>query len=107
MDLSPRSGSERKGRRPCIVISHDAFSANRRWQSLTVVPLTSSQRWRKASPTTVLFQKGECGFPKDCAALAHQVTTLDRSKIVHPRIGRLTAEKLQELEQALRNYLAL
>jgi len=107
VDLSPRSGSEQRGRRPCILVSHDAFTASPRWQSVTVVPLTSSERWRTPSPATVLFEEGECSLPKACAALAHQVTTLDRSKILRPRIGKLSGKKLEALEGALRNYLDL
>ena len=105
MDLAPRSGSEQMGRRPCIVVSHDAFSANPRWQSVTVVPLTTAERWQRASPTTVHFEVGNFGLPRACAALAHQVTTLDKSKIVEPAVGKLDAQKLAEIEAALRNYL--
>ena len=82
VDLQPRSGSEQAGRRPCIIVSTDAFNLACRWRSVTVVPLTSSERWQAPSPTTVLFQAGESGLPKACAALAHQVTTIDRDKII-------------------------
>jgi mRNA interferase MazF len=107
MDLAPRTGSEQKGRRPCVVVSHDAFSSNPQWRSVTVVPFTSAERWRRDSPTTVTFERGECGLSKACVALAHQVTTLDKGKIVTPTVGRLTAEKLEALDRALRNTLAL
>ncbi|MBI2890103.1 MAG: type II toxin-antitoxin system PemK/MazF family toxin [Nitrospirae bacterium] len=107
LDLAPRSGSEEKGRRPCILVSHDAFTSNPRWASATVVPLTTSPRWQVPSPTVVLFQAGECGLPKSCAALAHQVTTVDKSKMIGPPIGKLTPAKQSELEQSLRNYLVL
>ena len=107
MDLAPRSGSEQMGRRPCIIISHDVFSANPRWQSVTVVPLTSAQRWQRASPTTVLFQAGQCNLPRPCAALAHQLTTLDKSKIIEPALGRLTPEELAEVEASVRSYLGI
>jgi len=32
-DLAPRSGSEQQGRRPVIVISHDAFNQTQGWRS--------------------------------------------------------------------------
>jgi mRNA interferase MazF len=107
MNLSPRSGSEQTGQRPCIIVSHNVFSSNQRWQSVTIVPLTTSPRWLLSSPTTTLFSKGECNLPKACAALAHQVTTLDKSKILTPAIGSLSQEKMAELDSALKNYLAL
>ncbi len=107
MDLAPRSGSEQMGRRPGIVVSNNAFSNNPRWHSVTIVPFTSAKRWQVPSPTTVPFAKGECNLPKACFALAHQVTTLDKSKIIAPAIGRLTPGKLADIETALRNYLLL
>ena len=107
MDLAPRSGSEQKGRRPCIIVSHEVFSANSLWGSVTVVPLTSAKRWQRPSPTTVLFKKGDCNLPKACSGLAHQVTTLDKSKILEPAVGRLKTEMLAKLEKALKNYLKL
>jgi mRNA interferase MazF len=107
MELAPRSGSEQAGRRPCIIVSHHAFSDNPRWRSLTVVPVTSAQRWQRTSPTTVLFQPGDGNLRRACAALAHQVTTLDKSKIVAPAVGKLAPQKMAELEAALRTYLVL
>ena len=107
VDLQPRSGSEQAGRRPCIIVSTDAFNHARGWRSITVVPLTSSERWQTLSPTTLLFAPGESGLPKNCAALAHQITTIDRDKIIGGRIGSLTSQKLSELNHALQNYLDL
>lgn len=106
-DLTPRSGSEQRGRRPCVLVSHDAFNANAAWGSVTVVPLTSSERWLRASPTVVLLRAGECGLSKACAAIAHQITTLDRSKLAGPPLGRLTPEKADALARALQAYLDL
>ncbi len=50
-DLAPRSGSEQQGRRPVIVISHDAFNQTQGWRSIIVVPLSTSvaQAGRKAA----------------------------------------------------------
>ena len=107
MDLSPRSGSEQAGRRPCIIVSHDAFTANPRWRSVTVVPLTTAERWQRPSSTTVQFAAGEGNLPKDCTALAHQVTTLDKSKIVQPALGQLMAGRMEDVATALANYLQL
>ena len=72
------------------------------------MPVTSAERWRGPSAgTTVSLEAGEAGLTKDCAAIAHQVTTVDRSKFVLPSSGRLSPARLVELDQALRNYLAL
>ena len=33
-ELVPRSGSEQSGRRPVLLVSHDAFNAAERWRSM-------------------------------------------------------------------------
>jgi len=43
--------------------------------------------------------------PEGLLGIAHQVTTLDKSKIIGPAVGRLTSSKMAEVETALRNYL--
>jgi mRNA interferase MazF len=106
VQLSPRSGSEQQGTRPCIIVSTDAFNNVQGWQSITVVPLTSAKRWFKPSPTVVLLAKGEANLPKQSAALAHQITTIDRSKLQN-KVGTMSANVLEELEQAIINYLEI
>jgi len=41
-ELIPRSGSERRGRRPVIVVSHDGFNETPGWRSIVVVPVSTS-----------------------------------------------------------------
>jgi mRNA-degrading endonuclease toxin of MazEF toxin-antitoxin module len=71
------------------------------------VPLTSAPRWQRASPTTVNFEAGEASLPKACSCLAHQITTLDKDKLVEPAIGRLSEQRMKEVERAVANYLQL
>lgn len=106
-DPSPRSGSELKGARPCIVVSGNIYTASPRWSSVTVVPCSTSERWLSASPTRVQFEAGECGLPKRCAAVPYQITTVDKAKLKGPALGRLTPEKEAELAEALGFYLGL
>jgi mRNA interferase MazF len=37
-NLDPRSGSEQKGRRPVIIVSHDGLNKTENWRSIIVVP---------------------------------------------------------------------
>lgn len=106
-DFRPRSGSEERGLRPCIVVSRDVFSSNPRWRSVSVVPLTSSARWLEPGPTTVVFEAEESGLSRRCAALAHQVTTMDKRKLRAPAVGTVSAAKMRRIEDALRVYLVL
>ena len=100
-DVLPRSGSEQAGRRPVIIISHDAFNEVPGWRSVIVVPLSTSAAQAKRGPTAVHLPKGTGGITKDCVALCHQITTLDRRKLTG-RIGALVPDALKEIEEGIR-----
>src|SRR2546423_15596606 len=80
-DLEPRSGSEQKGRRPVIVISHDGFNLTHGWRSVIVVPLSTSSAQAARGPSVVPLPAGTSGLSKDSVAVCHQVTTLDRPQL--------------------------
>lgn len=100
-ELRPRSGSEQQGRRPVIVVSHDGFNETPGWQSIIVVPCSTSPAQRRRGPTVVALAKGTGGLPADCVALCHQITRLDRSKLTQ-WIGALPAPDLLALEDGIR-----
>ena len=70
-DLAPRSGSEQQGRRPVVVISHDAFNKTQSWRSIIVVPLSTSVAQAGRGPSAVLLSQGTAGLGKDSVALCH------------------------------------
>ena len=105
-DLVPRSGSERAGRRPVVVVSHDGFNQTPAWRSIIVVPLSTSALQAKRGPTVVIFPAGTAGLSKVSIALCHQVTTLDRAKLT-TRMGLLSVELLREVDGGLRAAMDL
>ena len=105
-ELKPRSGSEQQGTRPVVVVSHDAFNQTPSWNSVIVVPVSTSKAQAKRGPTALLLPKGSGGLKQESVALCHQVTTLDRSKLTK-QVGTLSSLLLQQLEAALRAALDL
>jgi mRNA interferase MazF len=81
-DLAPRSGSEQRGRRPVVVISHDAFNQTPGWRSIIVVPLSTSVAQAGRGPSAVWLSQGAAGLSQDSVALCHQVTTIITEKSV-------------------------
>ena len=63
-DLVPRSGSEQRGRRPVIVISHDAFNQTQGWRSIIVVPLSTSAAQAGGNLSPLLLPPPPPGPPK-------------------------------------------
>ena len=105
-DLVPRSGSEQTGRRPVILMSHDGFNQTPAWRSMIVVPISTSASQGKRGPTVAEIPGGSAGLPRTSLAMCHQVTTLDRAKLVEP-IGELPAAALRRVNDGLRAALAL
>lgn len=105
-DLAPRSGSEQQGRRPVIVISHDAFNQTQGWRSIIVVPLSTSIAQAGRGPSAVPLRRGVAGLTRESVALCHQVTTLDRAKLTQ-RIGELSPTELSEIENGLKAAMDL
>lgn len=105
-DLAPRSGSEQRGRRPVVVVSHDAFNQTEAWQSIIVVPLSTSVTQARRGPTAPGVPRGSAGLLRGSVALCHQVTTLDRSKLTRP-IGTLPSAVLEMIQDGLKAALCL
>jgi len=105
-DLAPRSGSEQQGRRPVIIVSNDELNQIPNWKSIIVVPLSTSAIQRRRGPSAILLHQGAAGLTRQCVALCHQLTTLDRSKFSR-RIGRLNSVELDRLNDGLRATLEL
>ncbi|MBI4246398.1 MAG: type II toxin-antitoxin system PemK/MazF family toxin [Candidatus Rokubacteria bacterium] len=105
-DLSPRSGSEQRGWRPVILVSHDGFNALAGWRSVIVVPLSRSGAQARRGPTAVPLSTDAGGLAKPGVALCHQVTTLDRGKLGR-RIGALSSDTLAAIDRGLRIALDL
>jgi mRNA interferase MazF len=99
-ELEPRSGSEQRGRRPVIVVSHDAFNEAATWRSIIVVPLSTSATQAGRGPTAVLLARGAAGLARSSVALCHQVTTLDRAKLTR-LVGTLPIPTLNAVERGL------
>jgi len=105
-ELRPRSGSEQSGRRLVLVISNDGFNEIEAWRSVVVVPCSTFDKQRARGPTAVPLKKGAGGLRKGSVAVCHQVTTLDRDKLV-TRWGALDADELAAVEAGLRAALDL
>lgn len=65
-----------------IVVSHDGFNQVPTWRSIIVVPVSTSASQASRGPTAIGLAEGAGGLLKQSVAICHQVTTLDRAKLV-------------------------
>lgn len=89
--------------RPALVISSDAL--NRYASDVCVVPITSVEHRRFS--LRVPIRPGEGGL--DCASWAKcdQITTLEKSLVRYPPLGRLTDARLSQIEAGIKTALEL
>lgn len=105
-ELKPRSGSEQRGRRPVVVVSHDSFNTVPSWRSVMVVPFSTSGSQARRGPTAVGVKHGSGGLAQDSIALCHQVTTLGRSKLTQ-YLGTLSPDVVDSIADGIRAALDL
>lgn len=105
-NLAPRSGSEQTGRRPVIILSHNAFNQTATWKSIIVIPVSTSPAQARRGPTVVSLAAGTAGLAADSVAVCHQITTLDRGKLGE-LIGVVPALLMNRIEQALLKAVAI
>ncbi len=107
IDLEPVRGSEADRRRPAVVVSNDRAntSATRLGRGVvTVVPVTSNLR--RILPFQTLLPATRTGLRLDSKAQAEQVRSVALER-VGPILGRVPADLVAELDEALRLHLQL
>ena len=103
VDFGVPSGPEQSGQRPAILLQDDALTPA--LTTILVLPLTTNLK-RLALPTTMLIPVGEGGLPQDSVALCHQIQVRGKARLLH-RLGELTSERLEEVQDCLLSTLGL
>ena len=89
-----------QGRRPVVLLSRD--SAYRVRRSVTIAPVTRTIR---NIPVEVLLDRSD-GLPARCAVNLDDITTIFKS-VLKERISGLSAERMQQIDEAIRFALDL
>lgn len=100
--LDPTIGSGINKTRPALIISNDInneFSA-----TVTVIPITS--RTEKVYPFEILFPPEKSGLPKESKVKCNQIRTIGKKRLIKS-LGKISVEKLREVEGALRIHLGM
>ena len=106
VDLDPVRGREANKRRPAVIVSNDranATAARLKRGVITVVPVTSNVS--KIYPFQVPLSSETSGLTVDSKAQAEQIRSVAAERLER-RIGRLSAEEITQLDEALRLHLS-
>lgn len=100
--LDPTLGVEIRKTRPAIVLSNDLI--NHFAELAVVVPLTKNTA--HVSPSHAVIPKGAAGLTFPSRAVTEQIRAIDKRRLIK-RLGHLRPDLLAQVEQALKNTLAL
>lgn len=87
-------------------MSHDGFNQAPSWNTVIVVPVSTSRAQEGRGPTAIPLPSGAGGLKRSSIALCHQVTTLDREKLAR-RLGALPPHLLRVVDGGLKAALDL
>ena len=104
VDLNPGFGREVRKKRPALIISPDIY--NKQLFTIVTVPF-SSQVPRLITPEMVLVAPDKINnLEKKSVLLPVFIKAVDKSRFIK-KVGKLTADKLAEVEYALKIVLGL
>ena len=104
VDLDPIKGSEQGKIRPCLVVQNDHLN---QYNSTTIIlPITSTIRDKKY-PNIVIVNPEESGLKNQSTILCHQIRAVSFEHRTIKPIGKLSENKLREVNQSLISTLGL
>ena len=102
VDWNPAKGSEQTGKRPALIIQNDIGNNS----SPTTIVAACSTAQEKIYPFLVPVTSKESGLPKDCNINLAVIITIDKSRLLG-KAGRLTSQKMLEVDKAIKISLGL
>lgn len=104
VNLEPTKGSEQGKIRPCLVIQDN--TANK-YSPTTIIAAITSSFSDKPYPTEVKISTNESGLPKESTILLNQIRTISLNDRVIKKLSKLSPNKMNEVNQAIKNSLGL
>ena len=96
--LDPTLGSEIAKTRPCVILSGNVFNRLRR--TVVIIPLSTSPQ-----PSAPLLVSVRCNG-RDAVAVTDQIRAIAKQRLDR-RLGELSSEDLEAVEQGVREVLEL
>ena len=98
---TPR-GSEQAGKQPALVIQNDIGNES----SPTTIVAGITSKIKQPYPFHVEVSSAESGLPQDSTILLEQILTIAQDRLLQ-RCGRLSSDKMREVDRALTYSLGM
>jgi len=102
-DLNPDLGREMAKRRPVLIVSNNIN--NKVSLTLTILPITSNID--RIYPFEIFLPATISGLPKDSKAMAQQIRTISKTRIIGKATGAINTQLLNDVNAAIKLHLAL
>lgn len=103
-ELADPRGSEPGFRRPVVVVQADSFNQSQ-IETVLVVAITSNLELVKA-PGNVIMPRRDSRLPRNSVVNVSQLLTLDKGYLAK-KVGRLSAQVMEDIDRGLRLVLSL
>ncbi len=103
-NLDPVVGHKTGKRRPVLVIQNDIGN---QYSPTTIVAVVTAYSRKKASFPICVTVKKESGLTKDSIVNLSQIRTIDKKRILEPKLADLTEATMTEIDQAILNSLGI
>ncbi|MDD5230359.1 MAG: type II toxin-antitoxin system PemK/MazF family toxin [Candidatus Marinimicrobia bacterium] len=105
VNLDPKIGFEMGKLRPAVIIQNNIGN---QYSPVTIIaPISSVKEITKPLPVMVFLSKAMAGLDYDSYIDCGQIRTVDKANRLIHRLGKLSLEKIAELDRAIKISLAL
>lgn len=103
-DLDPVVGSETGKTRPVLIIQNDVGNL---YSPTTIITVITEYSEKKASYPICVAVGKDVGLNKDSIVNLSQLRTIDKRRLVGPKLAELPDDLMEKVDTALRNSLAI
>ena len=103
-NLDPVIGRETGKTRPVLVIQNDIGNL---YSPTTIVAIITEYSGKKASYPICVTIKKDKGLTKDSIINLSQIRTIDKKRLITPKIAILSNDSMKQVDEALKNSLSL
>jgi len=103
-NLDPVVGRETGKTRPVLVIQNDIGNMH---SPTTIVAVITEYSEKKASYPICVAIKKDNGLKKDSVVNLSQIRTIDKKRLITPKLATLSNDSMKGVDDALKNSLAL
>ena len=102
--LDPIVGCETGKTRPVLIIQNDLGNL---YSPTTIVAILTEYSEKKATYPICVTIGRDAGLKKDSIANLSQIRTIDKRRLIGPKLAELSDEVMEKVNAALRNSLAI